>query len=527
MFPPPARRRPRTGSSDSTTLLRGVAEHVVRQEIRALQYVPDVLKALARLVLPDADTLRYDNPPAAAAPPPRTLFNVAITSQRTYAARSLPLARFKRLAKQAEVKLNDVVLAVCAARAAPLPAGPRRAAQASADGDGAGVAARARRHGDREPERRDPVQPGHRRRRPAEAPARHRRDTRDQKQLLSNIRNLLLPDLTLLGSGALMRGMVDLYRRARLADRLPPLVNLVISNVPGPPVPLYIAGARVLTLPPCSIPFHGQALNITVQSYCRLARLRPGRLPPHRARPGRTGRPGCTGARRARSVRPAQAGAGAAPRGRPGRRGSGPVVGGERADPRVGATHTPSPTHPDHCERTMMDKTTDSADWRRIPAALDLRKLLGKLDLPEVGRKFVDSQRKDIDALVDANREAYRAFEALARRQQEMLGNAVEAWQEGAREVIDTPKLAGKAPVTARRSQQAVKQTLADLRDLSELVLESNRRVLALLDERSKQRFGEPAAVPAAHRCGRGAGRLAKGRPPARRKAPARRGATA
>lgn len=175
-----------------------------------------------------------------------------------------------------------------------------------------------------------------------------------------------------------------------------------------------------------------------------------------------------------------------------------------------------------------MDKTTDSADWSRIPAALDLRKLLGKLDLPEVGRKFLDSQRKDIDALIEANREAYRTIEALARRQQEMLGNAVEAWQEGAREVIDTPKLAGKAQVTARRSQQAVKQTLADLRNLSELVLESNRRVLALLDERSKERFGE---------AGRSSKRRIvaeevpddspKARPPARRKAPARRGATA
>jgi hypothetical protein len=33
-------------------------------------------------------------------------------------------------------------------------------------------------------------------------------------------------------------------------------------------VPLYIAGAKILSFNPCSIPFHGTALNITVQSYC-------------------------------------------------------------------------------------------------------------------------------------------------------------------------------------------------------------------------------------------------------------------
>ncbi len=48
---------------------------------------------------------------------------------------------------------------------------------------------------------------------------------------------------------------------------LPPVANVAISNVPGAPVPLYMAGAKLATYYPVSIPAHGVALNITVQSY--------------------------------------------------------------------------------------------------------------------------------------------------------------------------------------------------------------------------------------------------------------------
>jgi hypothetical protein len=57
------------------------------------------------------------------------------------------------------------------------------------------------------------------------------------------------------------------YGRSGLADKLPMPMNVTISNVPGPPMPLYCAGAKVTALHPVSIPAHGAALNITVQSY--------------------------------------------------------------------------------------------------------------------------------------------------------------------------------------------------------------------------------------------------------------------
>ena len=63
--------------------------------------------------------------------------------------------------------------------------------------------------------------------------------------------------------GAFMR----LYSKARLADRHAPAVNMVISNVPGPRDPLYIAGAELVDFFSVGPLLEGMPLNITAWSY--------------------------------------------------------------------------------------------------------------------------------------------------------------------------------------------------------------------------------------------------------------------
>ena len=76
----------------------------------------------------------------------------------------------------------------------------------------------------------------------------------------------ILTDITQVTPPAVTALAARLVAATRLADRVTLPFNLVVSNVPGPPIPLYIAGARVAAYYPVSTIMDGMGLNVTVQS---------------------------------------------------------------------------------------------------------------------------------------------------------------------------------------------------------------------------------------------------------------------
>lgn len=85
--------------------------------------------------------------------------------------------------------------------------------------------------------------------------------TNAKKQLQGMTRAAILQYSALLCAPALMQ-MIP-----ATAGAFKPTFNIVISNVPGPDQPRYFRGARLEAVYPMSIPVHGQALNITCNSY--------------------------------------------------------------------------------------------------------------------------------------------------------------------------------------------------------------------------------------------------------------------
>jgi len=88
------------------------------------------------------------------------------------------------------------------------------------------------------------------------------------KAITASLREGIPTDFPSIGAPWLVSGLAALFGRSQLANTMAPIANVVISNVPGPQVPLHLAGARMTSHFPVSIVVHSIALNITVQSYC-------------------------------------------------------------------------------------------------------------------------------------------------------------------------------------------------------------------------------------------------------------------
>jgi WS/DGAT/MGAT family acyltransferase len=91
--------------------------------------------------------------------------------------------------------------------------------------------------------------------------------TRQAKDQEKAIGADVLTDWTEFTFPALMGRAARLTSSTKVFDRLRPVFNVTISNVPGPPFPLYLAGSRLEAMHPVGPIHEGIGLNITVMSY--------------------------------------------------------------------------------------------------------------------------------------------------------------------------------------------------------------------------------------------------------------------
>jgi WS/DGAT/MGAT family acyltransferase len=200
---------------------------------------------------------------------PRTRFNRAVEQRRSYSTGELSVAGMKEIAEVSQAKLNDVFLAVVSGA---LRRYLKRAGELPERALVAGCPVSVRKEGDKSTGNQVTmmlVSLATAISNPVDVLQTIARSSRSAKGLTADLSESLDTDVSLPGLPGLLKGGLQLAERAGVANlpgsRVP--CNVVVSNVPGPQVPLYSCGARVLTHYPVSIPAHSQALNITVQSY--------------------------------------------------------------------------------------------------------------------------------------------------------------------------------------------------------------------------------------------------------------------
>ncbi|MEN9982151.1 MAG: hypothetical protein RJB10_156 [Pseudomonadota bacterium] len=198
---------------------------------------------------------------------PKTPINVSITNQRSFSSLSFPLAGIKHVAKGNSVTLNDVVMAICSG------ALRRYLADLNCVPDQpllAGVPVSLREAGNTDMNTQASMMRISLASTIADPKARLmaiNQASKAAKAASANMNAVMPTDFPSLGVPWILSGLAALFGRSKLANNMSPLANLAISNVPGPGMALYLAGAKMLTYYPVSIVTHSLALNVTVQSY--------------------------------------------------------------------------------------------------------------------------------------------------------------------------------------------------------------------------------------------------------------------
>jgi WS/DGAT/MGAT family acyltransferase len=200
---------------------------------------------------------------------PSTPLNAAITAERSFAAVTVSLERVKAVAASAGGKVNDVVLALAGGmlrrylqrhEALPrrtltafVPISARERGDAQLKNQVFGMVVPLATDVDDAKERLGAIVAG----------------AAASKELANPFRALLphFAEIPTFGAPMLLQLLAVFYGRSRLANSLPPPVNVVVSNVLFSRAAIYIAGARIEHVFPMSIPVHGQGLNVTVHGY--------------------------------------------------------------------------------------------------------------------------------------------------------------------------------------------------------------------------------------------------------------------
>ena len=279
--PAPLRRTLGTDNFGIAELAASGIKNTAVQTIKLAKTLPTLLRTVVQLIRPtptggdDKEAVDVANVASAHHAvkeksgwfAPKTPINVSITNQRVFSSFSLPLAELKHIARANSVTLNDVVMGICSgalrhylADSNCLPEQPLLA----------GVPISLREEGNTDMNTQASMMRISLASHIADPLARLqaiRTASSAAKAMTMSMKTVMPMDFPSLGVPWLLSGAFALFGRSRLANNLPPIANVAISNVPGPKVALYMAGAKMLTYYPVSIVTHSLGLNVTVQSY--------------------------------------------------------------------------------------------------------------------------------------------------------------------------------------------------------------------------------------------------------------------
>ncbi|MGI8663598.1 MAG: WS/DGAT/MGAT family O-acyltransferase [Acidimicrobiales bacterium] len=248
-------------------LVAGALQNLARRPRALAKVVGNTVRSVTDIVQSRRQASSDDRPaPAMPFTAPRTMFSGAITPHRVVAFGKASLEDMRHIKSTFATTVNDVVLAACTQTLRsyliahddlpdqPLVCSVPVSVHGKTDNEGTNQVSTMF--------VRLPVQLSD----PLEQLRVINAETKEAKELQNAIGADMLQDFAQFIPPTLFNRAMRLYSSLNLADRHRPIHNLVVSNVPGPPIPLYAAGARVVGVYPFGPLLEGAGLNFTILS---------------------------------------------------------------------------------------------------------------------------------------------------------------------------------------------------------------------------------------------------------------------
>ena len=122
----------------------------------------------------------------------------------------------------------------------------------------------------------------------------------------------------------------------------------------------------------------------------------------------------------------------------------------------------------------------------------DLTTMLEQFKVPGIDMSsFAEARRKDVEALVEANKGAYEAMQAMVRTQTEMLTKAMQSIQESAKGLTSGQAGVPDATKQAEVVRAAWEKMLGDMTKLAEMAQKAQADAVARLTARAQENMAE------------------------------------
>lgn len=132
-----------------------------------------------------------------------------------------------------------------------------------------------------------------------------------------------------------------------------------------------------------------------------------------------------------------------------------------------------------------MTNAQDPQNEDKQNAADALNSLIGRITSGAVDlAPLIETQRKNTEALMEANRELLDGYRDLLRRQSEMVQDGLDELRTAIDDVRATDGLSGKQDLGSERAREVLDKSVDNLRELGERALTANKRALEKLTNR-------------------------------------------